>query len=143
MKNFLCFIHNHLFLFSTWLILFFSIISTITQKLFSKAKLIDIKHVQLFINDKSSIIIDVRSKKKFLKGFIPNSMNIPLKKIYSYNLNKLKNFRTKNIIFVSENNNLLQDCIDIFYKNNFKNLFILKDGLKKWNIKKLPLICSK
>ncbi|MCW5197385.1 rhodanese-like domain-containing protein [Buchnera aphidicola] len=143
MKNFLYFIHSHLFLFSIWLVLLFSIISSITQKLFSKAKLIDINHVKLFINNKSSIIIDVRSKKKFLKGFIPNSINIPLKKIYSYNLNKLNSFKTKNIVFVSDNNIFLQDCIDIFYKNNFKNLFILKDGLKKWNIKTLPLICRK
>ncbi|CAL4318107.1 Uncharacterized protein YibN [Buchnera aphidicola (Chaitophorus sp. 3695)] len=143
MKNLFYFIHNHLFLFSAWLILFFSIISSITQKLFSKAKLIDINHVKLFINNQSAIIIDVRSKKNFLKGFIPNSINIPLKKIYSYDLNKLNAFKNKNIIFVSDNNIFLQDCVDIFYKNNFKNLFILKNGLKNWNIKKLPLICRK
>jgi rhodanese-related sulfurtransferase len=143
MKNFLYFIHSHLFLFSAWLILLFSIISFITQKLFSRAKLIDINHVMLFINDKSSIIIDVRSKKDFLKGFIPNSINIPLKEIYSYNLEKLNSFKTKNIIFVADDNIFLQDCIDIFYKNNFKKLFILKHGLKKWNVKKLPLICRK
>ncbi|CAL4318016.1 Uncharacterized protein YibN [Buchnera aphidicola (Periphyllus testudinaceus)] len=143
MNNFLYFFHQHLFIFFIWFMLFFLIISTSIKNFFIKSIFIDIYYFVFLINKKKSFVIDTRSKKHFLLGHIPYSVNIPFKKIYNFDIKKLSLSKNTRIIFISYSNVSLNNYIEIFNKLGFNRLYILNNGLDDWNIKNLPLIYKK
>ncbi|WP_343187802.1 rhodanese-like domain-containing protein [Buchnera aphidicola (Periphyllus koelreuteriae)] len=140
MNNFIHFFHKYVLIFSIWFISFFFIISLSIKDLFFKAKFININRLIYLVNKKDSFIIDSRSRKNFLSGHIPNSLNIPFKKINDFDIKKLFYLKNKKIIFIFDSHIYLNHYIKIFINVGFKKLYILKNGLDKWNAKNLPLI---
>lgn len=134
-QNIIEFINNHEILTSIWLILLISIIFITIQERFSKVKQINRNKAIYLMNNKDSIIIDLRSEKDFKKGHIINSINLP-----NFDVEKFKKYEKKNIILTSANSLEIFSPAEKLTKKGFKNIYILKEGIIGWLNNNLPLI---
>jgi len=115
----------------------------ITTSIFFKDKIINnIKAIKL-INQDKAIIIDTRSSELFKEGHIINSINIPLKNIFSEDIAEIEKYKLFPVILILQDTYRDKKCIQKLLKNGFENVYILKNGLYDWDLNHLPLVTTR
>jgi len=91
---------------------------------------------------KELLIVDVRSSREFAAGHIPGAVNLPLAELRR----KLKEvegeldaYRNETIFITCATQNRSPHGARIFRKQDFKDVNIVKGGVKKWKRAGLPL----
>ncbi|QCI23622.1 rhodanese-like domain-containing protein [Buchnera aphidicola (Macrosiphoniella sanborni)] len=140
MKDLFFFASEHIILISIWffclmILIFFSI-----KNMFLTSNIINNIQAIKLINQDKAIIIDTRTAEIFQTGHILNSINIPLENIFLDDINEIRKYKMFSIILILKNTYEYNQCIKIFLKNGFKNVYILKNGLDDWNLNHLPLV---
>lgn len=79
-------------------------------------------------NDKSSILIDVRSPQEYKEGNLDTSINIPLYDIEAKIENIIKN-KEKPLIIYCQSGNRSKRAIQILSKKGYENLYNIEGGL--------------
>ncbi|AFZ82914.1 rhodanese-like domain-containing protein [Candidatus Kinetoplastidibacterium crithidiae] len=98
---------------------------------------IDVLETINLINNKHAIILDLRIYSNFEKYHIAQSTNVQLDTLDSY-LKKIS--PDKNIIFIHEDNSLIEKLIINLRKKGFINTFYLSNGMDTWINNDLPVI---
>ncbi len=82
--------------------------------------------------DPSFILIDVRETEEFEKYSLPNSINIPLKKLLDEESTPYLNQNQYNVVFFSNDNLYADQAWILCNRLGFKNLKVLKGGINNW-----------
>jgi len=85
---------------------------------------------QLIEEDKSLILIDVRSAKAFEKDTIANAINLPLEKLQQ-SLENIQSFKNRNLLLYSERGEQSIIASRLLSKQGF-TVFNLKGGIVFW-----------
>lgn len=83
------------------------------------------------INQKSPLILDVRTPKEFYDGHIPGAQLIPLQQL-SYRLSEIKDYKEKDIIVYCRSGNRSVVASEILIEKGFKKIYHLRSGIKGW-----------
>lgn len=143
MKDILFFISNHLVLSVTWFFSLFLMIFFSTKHLHLKSKIINNFHAIKLINEKKAIVIDIRSFELYSSGHIVNAINIPFKDLCLKNIKSLNLSKSVPIILILESLTYQNKCIKEFLRSGLDKIYILRDGMNRWNKEKLPTIVKK
>ncbi|MBW0454630.1 MAG: rhodanese-like domain-containing protein [Candidatus Kinetoplastibacterium crithidii] len=131
--NFLTQTNNIFFVVSALLTGIYLIILSNKKNIFA----IDVLEAINLINNKHAIILDLRIYSDFQKYHIAQSTNIQLDTLDSY----LKNIaQDKNIIFIHDNNSIIEKLIINLRKKGFINTFYLSNGINTWISNDLPVV---
>lgn len=140
MQDIISFLKEHLILIILWFLSFFSALFLIFKKiLFDKTVINNFQAIKL-INKNNAIVIDTRSSEIFKKGHIINSINFPLKKIFLEDLKEIEIYKSFPIILILNEKYEYNNCMKILSKNQFNNVYFLKNGIYYWSLDHLPLI---
>jgi len=82
--------------------------------------------------DPSFIMIDVRNETEFNKYSIPNSINIPLKKLLDEDAIGYLNQNQYDVIFISNDHFYSDQAWVLCNRLDYKNLRVLKGGINNW-----------
>ncbi len=96
------------------------------------------KEVVRLMNNNKILILDIRAKQIFEKGYILNSININ-KDDFLIN-KKNKKYIKKNIVLVCDNTKKEDIFILSLYKYGFIKVDYLKGGIQSWIDEELPII---
>jgi len=84
-----------------------------------------------------TLLLDISEPGEYKKGHIPNSINVPLKKLKDdKNLEKHKN---KNVVVICRAGNRSVSAGRYLMKNGFENVYSLSGGMMAWGKEKLPV----
>ena len=86
----------------------------------------------LINQDPSYLLIDVRDEEKPTKYSIPNSVNIPLKKLLDEDSERYLNQNEYDVILYSNDNFYADQAWIICTRLGYKNLRVLEGGVNKW-----------
>ena len=86
----------------------------------------------LINQDPSYLLIDVRDEEKLTKYSIPNSVNIPLKKLLDEDSEIYLNQDEYDVILYSNDNLYADEAWIICTRLGYKNLRVLEGGVNKW-----------
>ncbi len=86
----------------------------------------------LINKDPSYLLIDVRNEENYAKYSIPNSINIPLKKILEVDSESYLNQNQYDVILYSNDNLYADQAWLLCTRLGYKNLRVLKGGVNKW-----------
>ncbi len=82
--------------------------------------------------DPTLLLIDVRDEEKLTKYSIPNSVNIPLKKLLDEDSESYLNQDEYDVILYSNDNLFADEAWIICTRLGYKNLRVLEGGVNKW-----------
>jgi rhodanese-related sulfurtransferase len=85
-----------------------------------------------------AVILDVSEPHEFKKSHIPNSVNIPLKKL-SGDLGKLGKNKSKTIVIICRAGNRSAAAARLLTKQGFESVYTLAGGLLAWEKEKFPM----
>lgn len=88
-------------------------------------------------NFASMMIIDLRSRKQFVRGRIPGAKNIEATKRIRAKLNKLN--RKKAYMLYCRNGKVGKKTMALMKKLHFKKVYNIADGIIAWKRRKFPL----
>ncbi|WP_158499410.1 rhodanese-like domain-containing protein [Candidatus Tachikawaea gelatinosa] len=123
--------------------MFFLIIIMCIKNFFAIGKIIDKNTAIELINRKNAVIFDIRSIKDYQNGHIVNAIHINLLNFEEIKKNILKKYKNHSIIIVSMTGYNINTFAKKLKMLEFKNIFVLKDGINGWKKNKLPLIKNK
>jgi rhodanese-related sulfurtransferase len=116
-------------------LIIFLIVSIMMDKLKKYQDLDTNKAVDL-MEDSNAIILDIRTEKERNTGFIANDMHIPSANVK----NKLTDLdKDKKILIYCNNGSKSPHIAGLLTKNDFKNVYVLKGGMKAWLKSNLPI----
>jgi len=88
-----------------------------------------------YINDADSLIqiIDIRSKREFLEGNLPGSLNIPFENLFDSYHESI--FKQKSLIkiIVDRDDLLSTQAWILAMQEGYLNTYVLKGGMKEWD----------
>jgi len=84
-----------------------------------------------------TILVDVSDPAEFKKARIPNSVNVPLKKVGEDK--SLEKYKSKNVVVICRSGNRSTSAAQILRKSGFENVYTLAGGIVGWGREKLPL----
>ncbi|QIQ41671.1 MAG: rhodanese-like domain-containing protein [Buchnera aphidicola (Microlophium carnosum)] len=140
MQDAVFFIREHTILISIWFFFLIGVFFFIAKNIFLQSKTINNFQAIKLINQDKAIVIDTRSPEFFQEGHIINSINIPLKNILLGEMKEIQTYKLSPIILVLNETYKGNICIKQFFKQGFKYVYILKNGIYYWNTDHLPLI---
>ena len=91
-------------------------------------KNISIKQAQQLMNEKNIVIIDVRDKEEYTKGNVKNSINIPVVYIKRDIKKRVKNRKTKIIVYCSSGERSAAAC-QILADRGYINVYNISTGI--------------
>ncbi|MFB6421806.1 MAG: rhodanese-like domain-containing protein [Candidatus Malihini olakiniferum] len=143
MQEIISFAGKHLIMSIAWVALLFAIIViTVKNKIFKVKKITCGEAIQ-FINKEEAVVVDLRNRDDFRRGYIANAINLLPKNIKNGSLGELEKYKMRPVILVCENGISSRESADYLLKNGFKRAFILEDGLSGWSCENLPLVRGK
>lgn len=86
---------------------------------------------EMIDNNKIDLIIDVRSNENYLKGHIPNSINIPINEIPD-KLKLLEGYKEKHIVLYCGIGSQSISAGKVLLLNGYKNIYSLSNGIKNY-----------
>lgn len=93
----------------------------------------------LLMNHNDGVIVDIRDTTNFAKGYILNSINIPLSELDS-KLKQIEKYKDKPVILNYTMGQHHHKVAHILKKNGFTDLYHLKGGIAAWQQANLPLV---
>jgi rhodanese-related sulfurtransferase len=93
-------------------------------------------------SDSEYVLIDIRASRHYDEGHIRGALSIPFVPINEFvvKLEEQDFPRDKPIIIYGEPNSDLNDkAYEVFKRNDFKNVFVLKGGLNEWSSRNFPI----
>lgn len=95
-------------------------------------KLIDIEDANVKINNKESIVLDIRDKHSFDLGHIDGALNLSNENIHSFIQNTKKN---QSIIICCYHGNSSQRAAEFLAGQGFSDVYSLNGGYELWKEK--------
>jgi rhodanese-related sulfurtransferase len=83
------------------------------------------------LNNKNTIIIDVRTKEEYNEIRFKNSILMPVQNLSNY-IQKLGKFKNYNIFLYCRTGNRSLAAAELFSHYGFKNIYNLKNGIINW-----------
>lgn len=146
MEKIITFISNYTILSITWVSSLFLFIFFLVKEKKSNIKIIDCYETTYKINKENAIIFDIRKKEDYENGHIFNSVNISIEEDKKNILNKINQYKSKNIpiiiIYYNENNKIL-NFANYLREAGFQKILVLKSGILGWCKENLPLVIDK
>jgi len=97
---------------------------------------IDITELKRRINEKETLVLDVRSEKEFVAdGHINNALNIPIDKLEEQ-INDLDEYIAKSISIVCKTDKRSAVAANILIKYGYQNIRVVKGGMSSWSKEK-------
>ena len=102
-------------------------------------KIIDSKKANKMLSGKTRyVVLDVRTEMEYKSGHIKGSVNIDISKADFYEkINKL-NKNAKYIVYCRTKNRS-QMAVEYMFKNGFKEVYKMQDGISGWIANGLPI----
>jgi len=100
-----------------------------------------IEAVQL-INRRDALVLDVRDKKEFAAGHIPNARNIPLAELDG-RLREIEKFKSHPVVINCQPGMRPAAVFGALKKDGFGEVFMLRDGIRGWAEANLPVTKQK
>lgn len=95
----------------------------------NKYKNIDSRELKSIIKDnKSYIIIDVRTNQEYKNGHIDKAKNIPVSE-FRNKINTISKYKDKTVIVYCASGARSKSAASILYKEGFENIYNLKGGM--------------
>ncbi len=85
-----------------------------------------------------AVIVDVSEPHEYKKSHIPNSINVPLKKL-SGDLGKLEKNKTKTVVLTCRAGNRSATAARLLTKKGFESVYTLAGGLLAWEKENFPM----
>lgn len=142
MEQFFEFVARHWILASLFvLLLIWLIISELKHSAKGLTKLSPMLAVQM-MNQKETVILDVRGQSEFNSGHILNSLNVPMTQIEKQTT-QLTKHKGKPVLLVSSLGQSISNTASLLQKEGFSELYALDGGLAAWQNAQLPLVKNK
>lgn len=93
-----------------------------------------VKASEVYSNLQTYLILDIRSKDKFVAGHIPNSINLEMKDLFNF-LESMKDSTYEKIVIVSSTGQSAAYATSLLRLAGFGNVFSLQWGIASWNPK--------
>lgn len=139
MTDVILFIQQHFLLFSAWVIIILVVAIYELYLILMAAKLVTPQGAIDLINHQGAVILDLRNQKDYNQGHIVNSVSLPAETIKN-NLNKLKVYQSKIVIFVCANGLIAKRLAnDLMKQQVIKDIRVLTNGIQAWKAAGLPL----
>jgi rhodanese-related sulfurtransferase len=90
------------------------------------------------INRKDALILDLREAKEYEAGRVPNAMQIPLSQLAARG-QELGRFTARPLITYGDRGNRSRSAAGTLAKLGFKEVYVLRGGLRAWVDAGLPL----
>ena len=91
------------------------------------------------VNREDAVIVDVRDKKEFEQGHIPNAVNIPYASLDS-RMSELSEFKEKPIVLTCKMGQHAGSAGTILRKSGFERVLRLTGGMTEWRNQNLPVV---
>ncbi|OBX08655.1 hypothetical protein QV08_03540 [Gallibacterium salpingitidis] len=140
MPKALAFASQHTVMVIAWVVVFVGTIYVFAKSIMSGAKEIDQATLSLLVNRQNAIIVDVRSVDDFLRGHIAGSQNFLPSEIKQQKLGKLEQYKEVPVIVVCATGLTSRSSAEQLYKQGFKQVYSLKEGIQGWRTANLPLV---
>ncbi|MGW8247103.1 MAG: rhodanese-like domain-containing protein [Acidiferrobacterales bacterium] len=101
-------------------------------------KLLNVHDTLRLMNDKTTVVVDVREPKEYAEGHMPHTVNIPLGKLAERS-GELEKAKEHPVVLVCRSGNRSKKAAVILAKNGFKELYSLNGGVMDWQKDNLPL----
>jgi len=101
-------------------------------------KLLNVHDTLRLMNDKTTVVVDVREPKEYAEGHMPHTINIPLAKLAERS-GELEKAKEHPVVVVCRSGNRSKKGAVILAKNGFKELYSLNGGVMDWQKDNLPL----
>ena len=121
----------------------FIVISVLFVTLLFGFKVVDIKEAKELYSTNSALFIDAREFKEYEKGTIAKALNVPLKR-YKRMKKWLPIDKNATIVLFgfSKESVIAEKLAKKLTKLGYKNLFIFKGGVKRWQRYNFPIMSS-
>lgn len=93
------------------------------------------------INQKQTIIVDVRDPAQFAAGHIREARNFPVKEL-SKRLAELEKFKSRNILVVCQSGTQSGQAAAVLAKAGFNEVHGLTGGMAAWQAQSLPVVSN-
>ena len=97
------------------------------------------QHAVQFMNQRKSLVIDLRSKEQFDSGHIVNAKRFDQKTL-KQDLTPLKKYKEAPILVICEAGIQASSFASWLLKQGFGNVKVLQGGLRQWRKEGLPII---
>lgn len=126
-----------------WVGLVVTIIYTIVKEKTAKYKIIGTTELTRLVNHEDAKVIDVRPREEYRLGHITNAIQVNTADIEKDNLANVSKHKEEAIIVVCKDGQQSVKSAAELIKNDFTQVYVLKDGLISWAEAKLPLVRGK
>lgn len=140
MPKAIAFACQHTVMVIAWVVVFIGTIYVFVKSAVSGAKEIDQATLSQLVNKQNAVIIDLRSIEEFLRGHIAGSQNVLPSDIKQHNLGKLEQYKEQPVIVVCASGMTSRGSAEQLYKQGFKQVYSLKEGIQGWRAANLPLV---
>jgi rhodanese-related sulfurtransferase len=132
------FLSEHIIFVIVFLVLLISY--TIVEIKVSKAAgfRLSIKGSVNLLNQKNTLVFDLRSAKDFQKGHIAQARNISKLDLLNKARNMIKN-KDSNVLLICEKDSLSTEAASSLHKKGFKNIKFIGGGMHAWLKEQMPV----
>ncbi len=132
------FLSEHIIYVIAFLVLLISY--TIVEIKVSKAAgfRLSIKDSVNLLNQKNTLVFDLRSAKDFQKGHIAQARNISKLDLLNKARNMIKN-KDSNVLLICEKDSLSTEAASSLHKKGFKNIKFIGGGMHAWLKEQMPV----
>jgi rhodanese-related sulfurtransferase len=136
--DFSSFISEHIIYVIIFLVLF--VAYTIVEIKVSKSAgfRLSVKESVNLLNQKNTLVFDLRSAKDFQKGHISQARNISKLDLLNKAKNVIKN-KGSNVLLISEKDSLSTQTVSSLRKKGFKNIKFIGGGMHAWLKEQMPI----
>jgi rhodanese-related sulfurtransferase len=130
------FVVNHPFLFGAFAVLLVIFIRNETQR---GGRSVSAQELVNLVNRQDAVVVDVRDKKEFEQGHIPNAVNIPYACLAS-RISELSDYKEKPIVLACKMGQHAGPAGTALRKQGFVNVSRLSGGIAEWRNQNLPVV---
>lgn len=139
MQQYIDFASNHPALSLIWAALFFALVFSWIQSLFSKVQFVSPTELTLKVNREDAVVLDIRGVEDFKKGHIAGARSLPLAQL-STQIDSLEKSKDAPIIVVCFAGMSAQGAAKQLVAAGFTKVFVLTGGMQKWVGDSLPVV---
>lgn len=138
MERFIEFVLNHYILSLALAVVTYLLIQELFESAFNKFSSLSPMLAVAKMNSNDVTIVDVREPPEYVKGYIENSLNIPLGKL-SEQLNQLSDKKNSCIIVVCQTGTRSTPACKTLTKSGFTDVYNITGGMQAWEDSKFPI----